>query len=664
MKNFARALRMALEHKWTVIGAFFCSLMVAVMWGANITTVYPFIEVVFRGDSMQSWIDERIVKSQESLADYEQQLQQHQSSETQDEATKQKSQLAAGVIASRADIERKSLAYYQWLQPYIHQYLPHDPFQTLVWVVVFLLVGTLLKDLFLVGQQILVARLTGLVTLELRQKFYRHVLRMDLGTFGKDRTGTLMSHFTSELGQVVGAVSVLFGDLTREPLKMVVCVAGAAFINWRLLLFSFVLTPIALYLMNRLAKRIKVSIHKSLQEVAVFYNRLSETFTGIQVIKAFNTERLERRRFRQATKQLYRRQMQATFLGALAKPNTEILGIGVICLALLSGGYLVLYQETSLWGIPLASQKMTFGSLMAFFAFLAGVSDPARKFSAVFGELQRGTVASDRLFAMLDRQPAVQDPTEAKPMPEKHAELIFDKVQFHYLPEQPVLHEVSLRIPFGQSVAIVGPNGCGKSTLASLIMRFYDPVSGTVRLDYTDLRHVRQRDLRAICGMVTQQPHLFDDTIMENIRYGSLHASNEQVIAAAKQAHAHKFIEEVLEDGYHTNVGERGGRLSGGQRQRIALARAILRNPQILILDEATSQIDPESEALIHKALEQFIRGRTTIMITHRLSTLALADRIIVMDQGRIIADGRHHELLERCDTYRRLHQSDLRESA
>jgi ATP-binding cassette subfamily B protein/subfamily B ATP-binding cassette protein MsbA len=301
---------------------------------------------------------------------------------------------------------------------------------------------------------------------------------------------------------------------------------------------------------------------------------------------------------------------------------------------------------------------------MAFFAFLAGVSDPARKLTGMYTDIARGMVASDRLFPMLDRIPAVRDPETPRAMPQQHAELIFDGVTFEYLPNQPVLHNLSLKIPFGQCVALVGPNGCGKSTLANLILRFYDPTSGAVRLDYTDLKEVRQRDLRAIIGMVTQQPHLFDDSVLENIRYGAPHASKADVIEAAKKAHAHRFIDEALEDGYHTNVGERGGRVSGGQRQRIALARAIVRDPQILILDEATSQVDPESELLIHKALEQFIRGRTTIMITHRLSTLALADRILVMDDGHIVGDGRHTELLEKCDLYRRLHQTDFRETA
>jgi ATP-binding cassette subfamily B protein/subfamily B ATP-binding cassette protein MsbA len=250
------------------------------------------------------------------------------------------------------------------------------------------------------------------------------------------------------------------------------------------------------------------------------------------------------------------------------------------------------------------------------------------------------------------------------PLPRHHRELQFDHVTFGYNDTQLVLEDINLRIPFGETLALVGHNGSGKTTLANLICRFFDPVSGTVRLDGVDLRDARLRDVRRQIGIVAQETLLFDDTVFNNIRYGSPHAPAEKVVEAAKQAHAHKFIEQRLERGYDTMVGPGGGRLSGGQRQRIALARAILRDPAILILDEATSQIDLESEQLIHKVLEQLTVGRTTVIVTHRLATLDLADRIAVLDAGRIADLGTHEQLMARCDLYRRLHQVQLRETA
>jgi len=242
--------------------------------------------------------------------------------------------------------------------------------------------------------------------------------------------------------------------------------------------------------------------------------------------------------------------------------------------------------------------------------------------------------------------------------------LVFEHVDFHYTPDQPVLRDIDLTIHFGETLCVVGPNGCGKTTLINLLLRFHDPVGGVVRLDDVDLRQLRLRDLRRLVGMVTQQTVLFDDTVYHNIRYGSPQASREEVLAAAQRAHAHRFIEEKLERGYDTVVGPGGNRLSGGQRQRIALARAILRDPDILILDEATSQIDIESEQQIHLALEQFVQGRTAIIITHRLATLDLADRILVMDAGRIADLGTHDELVRRCELYRRLYDIQLRQTA
>jgi ATP-binding cassette subfamily B protein/subfamily B ATP-binding cassette protein MsbA len=292
------------------------------------------------------------------------------------------------------------------------------------------------------------------------------------------------------------------------------------------------------------------------------------------------------------------------------------------------------------------------------------MSDPARKLSEVFSRLQRGAAAADRIYELVDRKPTIVNPKSPQPLGRHHVDLVFENLRFQYQPTHTVLDDVNLRIAAGESIAIVGPNGCGKSTLANLVPRFFDPTAGRVLLDGHDLRDVRLRELRGQIGLVTQETTLFNDTVLNNIRYGSPRATREQVIAAAEQAHAHRFIEEKLEHGYDTVVGERGGRLSGGQRQRIALARAILRDPAILILDEATSQVDLESEQVIHKVLESFVRNRTTIIITHRLSTLALADRIVVMNGGRLLDVGTHDELMGRCELYGRLHDIQFRESA
>ena len=356
--------------------------------------------------------------------------------------------------------------------------------------------------------------------------------------------------------------------------------------------------------------------------------------------------------------------MRIALFDGLINPVTELMGISTICLAILFGAYLVMSRQTHLLGIKMCTQPLSLSALLAFYGMLAGVSDPARRLAEVFSKLQRASAAADRVYQRLDREASVCDPARPRPMPRHHRDLVFDRVSFHYTPSQSVLEDIQLRIPFGETIAIVGPNGCGKSTLANLLPRFFDPVSGSVHLDGIDLRDVRLRELRNQIGLVTQETLLFDDTVVNNIRYGCPQATDEQVIEAAKRAHAHKFIEQKLERGYQTVVGQGGGRLSGGQRQRIALARAILRDPAILILDEATSQIDLESEQLIHKVLEQFTRNRTTVLITHRLATLALANRIVVMEAGRIADLGTHEQLLGRCEVYRHLHHLQFKETA
>jgi len=404
-----------------------------------------------------------------------------------------------------------------------------------------------------------------------------------------------------------------------------------------------------------------------MEEMAQLYSTLDETFRGIKVVKAFTNERQERKRFHVRSKAYYKRAMRIARYDSLSHPLTEIMGILVICMALLAGAWLVLKGQTHLLGIRMSDREMDRDLLLLFYASLAGAADPIRKFSEVFSRLQGAMAASDRIYQRLDRQPSVRNPLVPVACPRHHRDLAFEGVNFAYQPGQLVLEDIRLRIPFGETIAIVGPNGCGKSTLANLVPRFADPTAGAILLDGVPLTSLRLRELRGQIGVVTQETLLFDDTVFNNNRYGRPQASREEVIEAAQRAHAHRFIERELPNGYETVAGTLGGRLSGGQRQRIALARAILRDPAILILDEATSQIDLESEQAIQQVLETFIRDRTTIIVTHRMAALSLADRIVAMQAGRIIDVGTHQEMLARCGLYRRLHQlqfDDLKRSA
>jgi ATP-binding cassette subfamily B protein/subfamily B ATP-binding cassette protein MsbA len=418
-------------------------------------------------------------------------------------------------------------------------------------------------------------------------------------------------------------------------------------------------------LISVLAKSLKRANRRALTELAGIYETLGETLGSMKIIKAFTMESQQRRRFHTSAKEYYRKSMKIAKYDSLVSPVTEIMGMGMIVLAILAGGYLSIERQTHLFGfLKISDRPLDKGDLMLFFAMLAGVSDPARRLSNVFGQLQRAAAASDRVFEMLDREPKIADPVRPRLLPVLSRALYFDGVSFAYDTKNAVLSDIDLSIAAGETIALVGPNGCGKSTLAGLVTRFYDPDVGRVTIDGVDLRDVRLRDLRQRIGVVTQEALLLNDTVAENIRYAKPAATDEEVIAAAKQAHAHRFIETKLADGYATLVGPGGGRLSGGQRQRIALARAILRDPEILILDEATSQIDVESERLIHEVLADFTRHRTTILITHRTSTLALADQIVVLDKGRILDSGTREQLLARCDLFRRLCHTGLRESA
>ena len=652
MKNFIRALRLAFRYRFTLVGAVACSLAVAVLWGGNISIAYPIVKVAFEGTSLQQWCRDEIAVTEKTIA------------QIQAEIERSDGQGSAAGQQVRLEAEQHALATMRRLQPYVERYVPRDPFQTVMVCMIVLMVGTALKSTFIFSHSMFGARLVQLVTFELRKQFYHHTLRMDLGALGRERSSGLLSRFNVDIGQLSAGIAILFGNALREPLKMIACLAGAAYISWRLLLFSLILTPVVALLIHQLAGSIRRANRRAMEQFSQLFGVLTETFNGMQTVQAYTMEQYERKRFHKVAKDCVNKAMRIVFYNSLTKPASEVLGVGVICLGLVAGSYLVLREETHLLGLRMCDRPMSVTALLAFYAFLVGACDPVRKLTDVFNGVQSGIAAADRIYPVLDAKPVITDPVDPRPVPSHFGRIVLDHVHFHYTADQPVLRDVYLEIKAGETIAIVGPNGCGKTTLANLLPRFIDPVEGAVRLDDVDLRHVKLRELRRRIAMVTQQTLLFDETVLNNIRYGSLSATEAQVHEAARKARAHRFIGEQLENGYQTIVGQGGSRLSGGQRQRISLARAILRNPEILILDEATSQIDLESEQLIHQALEQIVRQRTAIIITHRLSTLALVDRIVVMDAGRVFGTGNHRELSSRCELYQRLHQIQFRQSA
>ncbi len=627
MQHFFKAIRISLRYKWSIAGAIASSLMIAVLWGASITTIYPIVRIVFRGETVHTWVDEEIKKAEIALEKIKTELAENEATEN-DGALRQ----------TRLRAEQKALDWFMSVRPIVNQYAPQTPFATLLVAMTLLLVATLLKGACLVIGVVLVSRIAQRTVLDLRRTFYRQALLMDQKRIDRIGTSNLMTMLTHNMNVVSGGLTAFYGKSIREPLKMLACLAGAAFISWRLLLISMIVVPFGAWAIHSIAKRMRKATNNEMGGIASVFQTLIETFSAIKTVRIFNQESVERQRFKEDSQSLYKMGMRISFYDALLRPITEILGIFVVVVAILAGAYLVLNQHTHLLGIWISARPLDPEMLMVFFAMLAGAADPARKMSEIYYLLIRGGTACERLYATFDQENKIKTPDHPIVVPDHEESIEFKDVVFRYQRKRRVLRRFNLTIPYKQTVAICGSNGSGKSTIINLICRFYDPNRGSVLLDGKDLSLMNPMKLRRQIAWVTQDAVMFRGTIRDNLTYSNVEPSDEEIYEVLKKVEMDEFVDR-LPLGLETEVGDDGKLLSGGQRQKVCLARAMICNPRILILDEATSQMDSHSRHQVNLHLAEFIKERTTILITHDAESLCLAERIIFLKEGKIYRD-------------------------
>jgi ATP-binding cassette, subfamily B, bacterial MsbA len=663
VNKFARLMPYVWPSRHKLFVSFGFAALVAMLWGGNLATVFPIVKVLLEGESLQQYV-QREMKDASGERDY-----------YETEVRALDAQLAQATEADRLELMQKKVrleskiasvstivARFQWVSVYLLPWMPEDQFDTFAMILGGFMVMTLLKLAACFVEEILVGSVVQLTIMRIRKALFRKVLSLDYQTLTRKGTPDLMSRFTYDVETLAQGLNLLAGKIVREPLKAAACIAGAFWVNWRLTLLCVLFVPLALVVFHRIGRLLKKASHRGMEAMARIYRVLEETFDSLKIVIAFNGGPRQRLKHHLENKAYYQKSMSFTVIDSLTSPITELMGLTAVTIAMLPGAYLVLRETNSLWGIRLSASQLDVSELCLLYALLAGVLDPVRKLSSIFSKLKRSSAAADRLFELLDAKSLVEETISPQPLPERFSTITFDEVRFTYASDHrhgrpAALANVSLKVQRGEVIAVVGENGSGKSTLVNLLPRYFDVDDGRVLLDSVDICDATLESLRSRIGVVTQETLLFDDTIYENIRFGRPEATRAEIEEAAQRAHVTAFVND-LPDGFETRLGERGGALSGGQRQRIAVARAMLRDPQILILDEATSAIDAQSELLIHQTLREFVKGRTTFIITHSVtnSVLELATRMVVMERGRLIAAGPHQELIESCPEYRKLY--------
>ena len=513
-----------------------------------------------------------------------------------------------------------------------------------------ILVVMFTRGVFYYGQSYLVSYVGQRVIIDVRSVLFRKFQRMPLSYYDKQQTGTVMSYITNDVAVMQSAIVDNLIELVTEGSILIGSLAMMIYLDWKLSLLTLMTIPLVGFAMKIFGRKLKRSSTVIQERVAEITSLLQESISAIRVVKSFVRESYEIKRFEEQNWRNFQAAMKNVKLSSLLTPTVEFLAAIAVTFIVWFGGYEVV------------NEVITAGELVAFLTYAVNLANPVKRLSRVYAAIQKAMAAAERVFDIMDLDEKITDVPGAKPLPPIKGKVEFKDITFSYKEGQPALQHISLKAEPGQMIALVGPSGSGKSTIANLIPRFYDVDSGVITIDDHDIRQVTADSLREQIGLVPQETMLFSTSVMENLRYGRLEATDEEVIEAAKAANAEEFIKE-LPEGYDTKLGERGLNLSGGQRQRLAIARAILKNPRVLILDEATSALDTESEKIVQDALDNLMVGRTSFVIAHRLSTIFNADQIFVVENGHLREHGTHEELLAAGGLYSNLYNIQFRQN-
>ena len=630
MQIFLRILKYVKPYSVHLVSSLICILLFTFFSSATLISVIPFLRTIFHENPQQT-----VEQSEPSVVNSDS-LNNLQDSQIQDF---DRSQNGANFSEIRKGIVEKLNRFF----------IGTDRRKALARICLLILILIFSKSLFDYLQAYLMAHVEQGVIKDLRNDLYSVIIYMPLTFFHRTKTGSLISRITNDVTLINGGISASFVTLIKNPLLIVVYLSMALYISWQLTLTALVVLPFSLLIIMQIGLRLRKESTASLQKMAEVTNVLQETISGARAVKAFSMEQFEIQKFRERTYEFFRSLLKITRTRRLASPFTEFLGALVGVAILWFGGQKVLVGNV----LP-PEHFLTF--LFVIFSMM----QPIKELGNVNNRIQEAIAAGNRMFRILDLEPEDVHSSTAVRIKGFNDRFELKNISFHYVKHKPVLSDINLVIRKGQIIAIVGPSGVGKSTFVDLIPRFIDPAAGTILLDGTDLRDIELYSLRQLMGIVTQETILFHDTVRNNIAYGLSHIALPKIEAAAKAANAHDFILR-LSNGYETLIGERGVMLSGGQRQRLAIARALLKNPPILILDEATSALDTESELLVQDAIERLMSNRTVFVIAHRLSTIQKADQIVVFENGTIGQIGKHQELMKKDGACKKLYNMQFR---